>query len=103
MLTCAGRAFAARMAASLLHAVGLPELVTHSLDDYERLAIALAADPQQAQQLKARLAANRDSCPLFDTPAFVRHLEYGLSQAHQRQEQGLPPAAIDALSPGPDV
>jgi predicted O-linked N-acetylglucosamine transferase (SPINDLY family) len=75
VLTCAGRTFAARVAGSLLHAVGLPELVTESLDAYEREALALAAEPQRLAALRARLASNRDRCPLFDTDRFRRDVE----------------------------
>ncbi len=75
VLTWAGRTFCSRMAGSLLHAVGLPELVTHSLEAYEELAVALASDPARLGELRQRLAENRDSSPLFDTPRFVRDYE----------------------------
>jgi len=75
VLTWAGRTFCSRMAGSLLCAVGLPELVTHTLDDYEALAIALGNDRPRMAALRARLAANRDTSPLFDTPRFVRDYE----------------------------
>ena len=75
LLTRAGRSFAGRMAGSLLHAVGLPELVTDSLQDYEDTAVRLAGAPAELAALRRRLAANRDSCALFDTPRFVRNLE----------------------------
>jgi predicted O-linked N-acetylglucosamine transferase (SPINDLY family) len=75
LLTCAGRTFSARMAGSLLLAAGLPELVTHTPQDYEATAVALARDPARLAVLKQRLADNRLSCPLFDSPRFVRDLE----------------------------
>ena len=75
LLTCSGRTFASRMAGSLLLAIGLPELITTSLEDYEERAVALAANPGELRALRQRLAANRDSAPLFDTPRFVRALE----------------------------
>src|SRR5262245_27431148 len=75
VLTCQGSAFAARVASSLLSAVGLPELVTTSLADYEALALRLATDPRHIGELRARLAANRLSYPLFDTGRFCRHIE----------------------------
>lgn len=80
LLTFAGETFASRVAASILHAAGLPELVTGSLADCEALAIELANSPAQLAALHARLAANRDSCALFDSPRFVRNLE----QAYDR-------------------
>jgi predicted O-linked N-acetylglucosamine transferase (SPINDLY family)/predicted SAM-dependent methyltransferase len=75
VLTCMGDAFPARVAGSLLHAVGLPEMVTHSLADYEALAVALIEDPQRLVSLKAKLLANRSTHALFDTPRFCRNLE----------------------------
>lgn len=75
LLTCTGNAFAGRVAGSLLHAVGLPELVTYSLAEYEALALQLAANPARLSALRARLAANRLTAPLFDTDRFRRHLE----------------------------
>lgn len=80
VLTCSGRTFAGRMAGSLLHAVGLPELVTHSLAAYRDLALALGRDPARLAALRDRLAANRKSCPLFDTPRLVKALEDLLCQ-----------------------
>ena len=75
VLTCAQGSYAGRVAASLLHAVGLPELVTQTPEDYETLAVELARDPQKLSHLRAKLAANRLSTPLFDTPRFTRDLE----------------------------
>lgn len=75
VLTCQGRAFPGRVSASLLHAVGLPELITDTLEDYEALALALARDPARLKALRDKLAANRAAAPLFDTPRFARNLE----------------------------
>jgi protein O-GlcNAc transferase len=75
VLTCQGEAFAARVAGSLLTAVGLPELVTQTLADYEALALALAQDSTRLHALRERLARNRDTHPLFDTDRFRRHIE----------------------------
>jgi protein O-GlcNAc transferase len=80
VLTCAGEAFAARMAGSLLTAIGLPELITYSCQDYEALALALATDPQRLHTIRAQLALNRSSYPLFDTTRFTRHLESAFLQ-----------------------
>ena len=74
-ITCLGDAFPGRVAASLLRAVGLPELVTDSLASYEALAIRLARDADALAGLRAKLAANREREPLFDAGAFARHLE----------------------------
>lgn len=98
MVTCAGGSFASRVAASLLQAVGLPELVTQSLADYEALAAALASDPQRLAQLRARLRETRASAPLFDSPGFTRHLEAAYGQMAQRLRAGLPPDHVDVAA-----
>jgi predicted O-linked N-acetylglucosamine transferase (SPINDLY family) len=91
LLTCTGRTFASRVAASLLHAAGLPELVTHSLADYEALAMRLAADPALLQGYKQRLEANRHTCSLFDTARFARHLEAAYIRMWEIFERGEAP------------
>ena len=75
LLTRAGRSFASRMTGGLLHAAGLPELVTDNLQDYEDLAVKLALSPRKLGALRKRLVRNRGSCALFDTPRLVRDLE----------------------------
>jgi predicted O-linked N-acetylglucosamine transferase (SPINDLY family) len=75
LVTCQGTTFAGRVAASLLHAVGLPELVTESLNDYEQLALKLAREPDLLRAIRSRLAAQRSSWPLFDSQRFRRHIE----------------------------
>ena len=75
VLTCRGQAFAGRVAASLLHAVGLPELVTENLADYESRALALARDPAGLQTLKEKLARNLSTAPLFDADRFRQGIE----------------------------
>lgn len=95
VLTCTGEAFVGRVAASLLAACGLPELITESLEDYEALALALATDPARLAALRAKLAANRDSCPLFDTERFTRHLEAAYLSMSERQRRGLDPQTFD--------
>jgi protein O-GlcNAc transferase len=77
VLTCAGESFAGRVAASLLEAVGLPELITGSMEKYEVLALALARDSARLASLKEKLAANITTMPLFDTDQFTRDLEAG--------------------------
>ena len=75
IITCSGETFASRMAGSLLHAIGLRELVAASLVEYEALALKLARDPGQLAVIKAELALNRNIYPLFNTARFTRHLE----------------------------
>src|SRR5262249_8610340 len=75
VLTCKGSTFAGRVAASTLEAVGLPELITNSLDEYEALAVKLAGDPALLGSLRERLAQNRLSRALFDTARLTRHGE----------------------------
>jgi protein O-GlcNAc transferase len=95
VVTRAGNAFASRMAGSLLRAVGLPGLVTESAEDYERLALRLASDSTELAAVRAQLAANRSTCPLFDTERFTRHLESAYMTMHERSLQGL---AAEAFS-----
>ena len=75
VLTCCGEAFASRVGASLLTAVGLPEMIVNSLTEYEELAVELATRPQRLTEIRQKLSANRLTYPLFDTERFVRHLE----------------------------
>ncbi len=75
IVTVLGPSFANRVAASLLTAIGMPELIAPSLDEYEALALALARDPARLAALKAKLAANRTTAPLFDAERFCRHIE----------------------------
>jgi len=78
VLTCAGETLASRIAGSQLHAIGLPELVTSSLADYEALALRLAQQPAELAALRARLAVNRHTYPLFDMTRYTRDFEDGL-------------------------
>jgi protein O-GlcNAc transferase len=75
VLTCAGDTMASRVAGSQLHAIGLPELVTASLGEYEALALALARDPARLRLYRQRLRANRATHPLFDMTRFTRALD----------------------------
>jgi protein O-GlcNAc transferase len=75
VLTNLGETFSARVGASLLSAVGLPELIAADLAEYERTAIRLAHDPQESAELRARLLSARTTSPLFDTLRFARNLE----------------------------
>ena len=75
LVTCCGEGFAGRVAASLLTAIGLAELITENLTDYENLALALARDPARLASLKQKLEQNRLTAPLFDTARFTSNLE----------------------------
>jgi protein O-GlcNAc transferase len=94
LVTCMGEAFASRMAASLLRAIGIPEMVTDSMADYEEFAAKLASDPELMASIRTKLARNRLSQPLFDTGLFTRHLEAGYTAAHERAQTGLAPDHI---------
>ena len=100
LVTCAGDTFAGRVAGSLLHAVGLPQLVTHSLAAYADLALALAEDAPQRAALRAHLRVWRGTAPLFDVDGYTRALEGLFQQMWQRHAAGLRPAALGAGSPG---
>jgi predicted O-linked N-acetylglucosamine transferase (SPINDLY family) len=100
VVTCAGKAFAGRVATSLLSTVGLPELITQNLQDYERKILELATTPALLADIRARLAHNRTTSALFDTDRFRRHLESAYITMWERQQRGEPPAdfAVAALS-----
>jgi predicted O-linked N-acetylglucosamine transferase (SPINDLY family) len=94
LLTCLGQSFQGRVAASLLYAIGLPELITTSLADYERRALELARDPQALAAIRQKLARNREFAPLFDTARFTRGLESIYATMRKRQRSGLPPESF---------
>ena len=84
-----------RVAGSLLHAVGLPELAVETSEAYEALALELASNPARLEELRTRLAANRLTMPLFDTEGFVRHIEAGYEAAYDRFLNGEGPTDIE--------
>jgi predicted O-linked N-acetylglucosamine transferase (SPINDLY family) len=94
VVTCAGETFAGRVAGSLLRAVGLPELVTASLADYESTALALAREPQKLAALKEKLARNLPTAPLFDTARYTRDLEAAYARMWDLWRAGEAPQAI---------
>ena len=94
VLTCMGASFASRYAASLLYAIGLPELVTKTQAEYEALAIELASDPNKLKVIKDKLEGNRFTTPLFDTPRFAKHIEAAYSMMYERYQADLPPEHI---------
>lgn len=94
VLTCRGETFAGRVAASLLAAIGLPELATDNLTDYERLATRLATDAVLLGRLRETLARNRTTHPLFDTDRFRRHIEAAYTTMWTLSRQGEPPRSF---------
>jgi protein O-GlcNAc transferase len=94
MLTVLGPTFCGRVAASLLQAAGLPELVTSSIAEYEAAAIALAGDRQRLAALRARLARSRETAPLFDTDLFRRHIEAAYTTMHETKLRSEPPRSF---------
>ena len=99
VLTCVGPTFAGRVAGGLLHAAGLPELVTASLEEYEALALRLASGDALLAELRARLQRNRESAALFDSDRFRRHLESAFRTMWETWQRGDPPRsfAVDPL------
>lgn len=94
VLTLIGEAFAGRMSASLLNAIGLEELIVTSPDDYTNLAISLGNDPERLASLKAKLLENRDTSPLFNTQRLTRHLEIGYEMIMNRYWSDQPTTHI---------
>jgi predicted O-linked N-acetylglucosamine transferase (SPINDLY family) len=94
VLTMVGETFAARMAASLLSAIELPDLITNGFEEYEALAIELGMNGQKMIKIRDRLSSNRLTKPLFNTPLFTRHLEAAYKQMYEKSANGLPPADL---------
>ena len=99
LVTCSGETFASRVAGSLLHALGLPELITEDLEGYYELALALSLDPVRYECLVSRLAANRLTTPLFDIKRYTQHLEDLYRQMWGCYQSGAMPKTLDT---GPD-
>ena len=100
VLTCAGETFASRVAGSLLTAIGLPELITHSLADYEVMAVRLARKPSEVARLRKRLEKNRLTAPLFDSERFTRHLEKAYRRMWEIYCRGEAPRRIEVSDEG---
>lgn len=94
VVTKQGSQFAARVSASLLWAVGLPELIVNTEAEYEALILELARDGSKLNAIKVKLAKNRLREPLFDTKQYTRHFESGLRQAYNRYFDGEEPEDI---------
>jgi predicted O-linked N-acetylglucosamine transferase (SPINDLY family) len=90
LLTCRGAAFPGRVSASLLNAVGLPELVTENEKDFEALAVKLAREPELLLSFREKLARIRDTAPLFDTDLYRRHIEAAYKIMWQGARAGAP-------------
>ena len=97
LITLQGKHFASRVASSLLGAIDLPELVTHSLADYEALAVRLARHSDALLAFRERLSRNRLTKPLFDTPRFARNLENAYQQMWDAHLSGNHPQTINAV------
>ena len=95
MLTCVGSTFAGRVAASLLGALGLPELATQTLAQYEALALRLARDPGALAAVRSKLARQRAAAPLFDSARFCRDIERAYLHMWHRHQRGEAPASFE--------
>jgi predicted O-linked N-acetylglucosamine transferase (SPINDLY family) len=95
VLTCMDRSFASRVAASLVSALGMADLVTADLAEYETRALDLALDAGKLAEVKERLLRNRDSAPLFDAQRSARAIESAYASMYERFQQGHPPASFD--------
>ena len=99
VITTPGTTFPGRVAASLLNAMGIPESIAPSLEEYERLALKLARDPEVLTSLKAKIESHRASFPLFDTKRFTRNLEAAFVAMWERHQKGLPPQTFAVAPP----
>jgi predicted O-linked N-acetylglucosamine transferase (SPINDLY family) len=94
VLTCMGESFASRVAASLLNAIELPELITTSQEQYEAKAIELAFNKEKLKAIKRKLERNKLNTPLFDTLKFTNHIEAAYVQMYERYHSDLSPDHI---------
>jgi len=94
VLTCIGNSFASRVAASLLNAVNLPELISTTQEQYELFAIELATKPEKLKKIKDKLVNNLSTTPLYNTPLFTQHLESAYLTMYEKYQQGIDPEHI---------
>ena len=94
LITLTGKSFHTRVAASILNAINLPELVTNSLEEYEKLAIELALNPQKLKNIKNKLNSNIKTALLFDTPLYTKNLESAYKQMYERYQSDQKPDHI---------
>ena len=99
LLTCCGETFAGRVGASLLDAIGLPELVTGNLEEYEATALQLATDPSRLHSIRRKLEENRLTCPLFNGDRFRRHIEAAYLTAWEICRRGESPRSFRVTTP----
>jgi protein O-GlcNAc transferase len=97
VITLQGSHFASRVSSSLLHAIGLSELVTYRLEDYEKLAVHLALRPSELKAVRHKLNINRLKSPLFDTARFVRNLEHAYNKMWRIFMEGRAPMQIEVF------
>jgi protein O-GlcNAc transferase len=100
VVTCRGNSFVARVAASMLCAAGIPELITENLAEYEACALRLATDRALLASIRRRLEDNRASCALFDINRYVRHIETAYTTMRDISQRGEPPRSF---SVAPDL
>ncbi|MBP3125103.1 tetratricopeptide repeat protein [Thalassospira sp. ER-Se-21-Dark] len=98
LVTLPGKQFAARVAASVLKAANLPELIAKSEKEYEALALDLALHPEKTAAIKAKVKDNVKACPLFDTKSYTLDLERGYDAAYERYLRQQAPGDIDLVS-----
>jgi protein O-GlcNAc transferase len=94
MLTLKGESYQARMGASIVNALNLPELITNTPEEYEALAIELATNPKKLKSIKDKLAKNLSTAPLYNTKLFTKNLESAFTQMYERHHGGLEPDHI---------
>ena len=94
MITLKGQSYQARMGASIVNALNLPELITRSLEEYEALAIELATNPDRLKAIKDKLASNLSTAPLYDTKLFTKNIESAYIQMYERYHEGFEPDNI---------
>ena len=94
MLTMIGQSYQARMGASILTSINLPELITNTPEEYEALAIELATNPDKLNAIKDKLKSNLSTAPLFDTKRFTKNIESAYTQMYERSQKGLEPEHI---------
>jgi predicted O-linked N-acetylglucosamine transferase (SPINDLY family) len=94
LITLTGKSFHTRVAASILNAINLPELVANSLEEYEKLAIELALNPQKLKNIKNKLDSNIKTAPLFDTPVYTKNLESAYKKMYERYQSDQKPDHI---------
>ena len=95
LLTCQGQSFPARVASSVLAALNMPELIAHSLEDYESMALQFAREPERLAAVRRKLEGNRETAPMFNTDRFVGHIETAYAQMWDIFRHGEAPRAFN--------